>query len=56
MVVTLLHKVKKDVGGVTAIPSIIIVYFDEQKTLRVKFEGVEEILEGLKRLVLDVSN
>ena len=35
----------------TETPSVVVVFFGEQKTLRVKFEGVREILEGMKRFV-----
>ena len=35
-------------------PSIVVVFFGEEKTLRVKYEGVEEILNGVKKLLLTI--
>lgn len=32
-------------------PSVVVVFFGEQKTLRVKFEGVQEVIDGMKRFV-----
>ena len=36
----------------TDTPSIVVVFFGEEKTLRVKYEGVEEILKGMERLFI----
>ena len=44
-------QVRKDVGGVTMMPTIVVVFFGEPKTLRVKFEGVNEVVEGMNRFV-----
>ena len=44
-------QVRQDVGGVTMTPTIVVVFFGEPKTLRVKFEGVNEVLEGMNRFV-----
>ena len=32
-------------------PSILVMFFDAEKTLRVKFEGVEEVIKGVRRFV-----
>ena len=33
-------------------PAIVVVFFGEPKTLRDKFEGVNEVLEGVNRFVI----
>ena len=37
-------------------PSILIMFFDAKKTLRVKFEGVDEIIKGVRRFVAILAN
>ena len=49
-------QVRKDIGGVESIPSIVIVFFGKEnnkdKLYRVKFGGLQEIQDGLIRFVL----
>ena len=41
----------------TDTPSIVVVFFGNEKTLRVKYEGAEEILKGMDRLFIsDINN
>ena len=42
-------QLRRDLGGVQYTPTILIVFFDDDRTLRAKYEGLSEIQQGMRR-------
>ena len=48
-VTCLFIQLRRDLGGVQYTPTILIVFFDDDRTLRAKYEGLSEIQQGMRR-------
>ena len=42
-------QLRRDLGGVQYTPTILVVFFSDDRTLRAKYEGLREIQQGMSR-------
>lgn len=48
-------QLRRDLGGVQYTPTILVVFFDDDRTLRAKYEGLREIQQGMSRYYKRIS-
>ena len=48
-------QLRRDLGGVQYTPTILVVFFSDDRTLRAKYEGLREIQQGMSRYYKRIS-